>query len=98
MGVLGIVADGELCGIGRNAVVIVDAIGKTGIKNFGPALFSNEFLDVTIAVEKIIRSVARPVWSFEASRGEVDDASVGGFDLHGFERAEEHRLSCGRRK
>src|SRR5579859_1715070 len=96
---LRVVADGKLSGVGRNSVVVVAAVGKTGWDDCGIVAADCEAFDMTIAVEQERSAVMRPVRSFEASFRKIMNAPDGGrIRVHNFQNAVQSGLTRRRRE
>src|SRR5262249_52894089 len=87
----GVVADRKLSRIGRDAVIVIQMCRRACVEDFRIAARDRELLQVSIAVENEVRTVARPVRGFEAALCEIDDLAISHTGGDGFNRAEEHR-------
>ena len=95
MVVLRLVADGELGSVGRNAMIVIAARGKTGIDSFGFAPGYRQSQDMAIAVEYEKRTVAAPVGGFEVFRSDIRHSPVAGIGRYCFQRAIQRGLGRG---
>jgi len=94
---LGLVADGQLSAIGREAVVLVAAGGKSGVDQLGFAADGGQFADAAGAVEKEVLPVVRPVGRFDQPERVIDHTPIFRGDDDGFQGAFQERSSPGSR-
>src|SRR5260370_35107342 len=90
---LRVVADSKLCGVRRNAVIVITAVREAGIDNFRLATAHRQTLDVALAIEEERPSTTHPIRGLEAPRCQIHHAPACHGNRNGLERPGGPRLS-----
>ena len=90
---LRVVAEGEHGAVGRDAVIVVEAILVASLDDLMRAAFHRQFFEIAVPIKEEVRTIARPVGRLESPLREVNDLAITGTYRHSFERAVKNRLA-----
>ena len=74
-------------------MIVVHFVGEPGIDDLRFTACNRQFFQVSVAIEKQVCAIVRPVRGFKTVRRKINDMPNGGVDRHGFQTAVRHGLN-----